>query len=122
MGGLVPIFLMIFLLPLFIVPFLIAVFVVPLILMTFGSLSIAGTALLPFGMLGMGAMEHIVTWLADQDVQSVLEKTGLEDLESLVDLDSLEDLESLEETLTTLTPDLGDNSVVLTEVPRLLRW
>jgi len=115
--GIIPLFFMMFLMPLFIMPILLAVFAIPMIF---------GLAFLPFGMLGTGALKHVVTWLAHQDVQAVIEKTGMEDLESLIDSASEDDQDYFEDTLssseTTLTPNFDDNTVSLTEVPRLLRW
>lgn len=110
--GVLPIFLILFLMPFIMVPFLIALIVLPMIVMMFGSLSVVGTALMPMLPFGMEAMEHLITWLSDQDVDSVFEKSGVEDL-----------VESLATNFTTtLSPALVENSVVVTEVPRMLWW
>merc|ERR1719374_102204 len=99
--GLVPLFM--FLIPLLSAPFLITLLMVGImvIVLCFASVS---ALFLPFGMMFFALFDHVITWLDGEDVQDVIEKTGMEDLESLA------------ATFTTIATTLSPLSTTLSPI------
>jgi len=131
LGIVVPVFL--FLVPLLSAPILLTVLMlgIMVIVLSFASVASIGALFLPFGMMFFALFDHVITWLDAEDVQDVIEKTGMEDLESLAatfttiatTLSPLTTtLSPLTTTMAPLTLDLSENSVVMTEIPRMFGW
>merc|ERR1712180_59626 len=135
--GVVPLFMI--LIPLLSAPFLITLLMVGImvIVLCFASVASISALFLPFGMMFFALFDHVITWLDGEDVQDVIEKTGMEDLESLAATFTTiaTTLSPLTTTLspltTTMAPlteipavalDLAENSVVMTEIPRMFGW
>jgi len=99
--------------------------VVPIIMLVVGGtimagLSFFGSLLFP---LGMGAVTHMVSWLSRQDMHDLLkrlaeEKVSIESESSTVD--SI--LKSTDSPPLVMDKTASTNTVVHSEVPRLLSW
>merc|ERR1712058_191542 len=115
-----------FLIPLLSAPFLITLLMVGIMVMIlcFASVASISALFIPFGMMFFALFDHVITWLDGEDVQDVIEKTGMEDLESLAATFTTiaTTLSPLTTTMAPLTVipevalDLAENSVVMTEI------
>lgn len=98
--------------------------VVPIIMLVVGGtimagLSFFGSLLFP---LGMGAVTHMVSWLSRQDMHSLLERLAEEkvSIQSESTVDSI--LKSTDSPPLVMDETASTNTVVHSEVPRLLSW
>jgi len=104
----VPVFMLLFLVPFIVVPVFGFLFFSMSVMMLFTS----GIFALGSGMSQF--MDHIVPMVEQQDIDTIFERTGLEDLDDLAS--------TFTTTLSPITELTENNIVGLTEVPRMLWW